>query len=116
MILDMRFICLCAAVAVYAVAGSPTPDAPGYVEAIIALLLMAAAGVPGFYAVMKPGAQEPLWLGAARALLVYGLTLPLAAGVLRGADATHIFRDMLPFLFMTLPCSCMIFSGAGRNS
>ena len=53
MIPDMRFFCLCAAAVVYAVAGSPTPDAPGYVEGVIAFLLMAAAGVPGFYAVVR---------------------------------------------------------------
>ncbi len=103
MIPDMRFFCLCAAAVVYAVAGSPTPDAPGYVEGVIAFLLMAAAGVPGFYAVVRRGAAEPLWLGAGRGLLVYGLSFPLIAGAMRGAEAAHILRDVFPFMFMMLP-------------
>lgn len=103
MIFDLRFLCLCAAVAIYAVAGSPTPDEPGYVEAVIAFFLMAAAGAPGFYAALRPDASEPLWRVAGRGLLVYGLSFPLIAGALRGAEAAHILRDVFPFLFMLLP-------------
>src|SRR5688572_924066 len=102
-ITSLRFYSLCFAVVLYALLGSPTPDHPGLIELALAFLLIVAAGLPGLYIFIKPEGCGPLWFSAGRALLIYGITFPLAVGVMRGADAVHILRDVLPFLFIGLP-------------
>lgn len=97
--LPVRFIVLLAALIVYAVAGSPTPDHPGWTEALVGCLLVAAAGSPAVTGIFtRPDRQAMLKL-----LFFYGLTVPLLGGALRGNDAALILRDMLGFLFLCLP-------------
>lgn len=100
---DFRFCCLVGAVGVYALFGSPTPNAPGWSEALIAIFLCLAVGVPGVYNVLKPASPRFMWKSAGRALLIYGLCISLPLGILNGQDGVHIIRDMTPFLFFLLP-------------
>ncbi len=100
---SLRFACLLGAVISYALLGSPTPDAPGFAEILVAVLLLVAAGVNGIYNALKPGRRQLLWEGAGRALLVYGFAVSLAVGVLRGHETGYILRDAVPFLFLLLP-------------
>ena len=106
---EVRFGAFYISVFLYAAFGSPTPDNPGLAELTIGILLVFATGVDGlrrvFPAWMKSSekAEEGYWPKPARALLFYGLSLPLAIGVFSGASLISIFRDVLPFLFLLLP-------------
>lgn len=99
---DLRFYALLAAVAVYAGWGSPTPDSPGVPEFLTGLLLLAAAGIGPVAAALVLPPRAP-WRIAAWVLLVYGLTVPVAAGVLAGNPVEGMLRDVIPFLFLLLP-------------
>lgn len=101
---SMRVACLCGAVFVYALFGSPTPDHPGIYEIIVAILLIAAIGLSdaagSLYARRH---DEPGFAKAGRVFLIYGLSIPLLCGVMNGNPAHLVLRDILPFLFMMLP-------------
>src|SRR5688572_12857668 len=99
----LRFGFLVLAILIYGVLGSPTPDAPGWVEAAIAGFLMLGAGLPGFYAAFRPGTPDFLWMTAGRLLLIYGLSVCLISGAVLGNEPLYILRDALPFLFLVLP-------------
>lgn len=99
---DLRFYALLAAIAVYAGWGSPTPDSPGVPEFLTGLLLLAAAGVGPLAAALVLPPRTP-WRMAAWGLLVYGLTVPVAAGLLAGNPVEGMLRDVIPFLFLLLP-------------
>lgn len=99
---DWKFWCLPAAIMVYALWGTPTPDALGWPEIVIGLLLVLAAGLPQAAKALGPGDGEP-WQRAGKALLVYGMSVPLLAGLAAGNDFTAIIRDLIPFLFLLLP-------------
>lgn len=100
---SLRFASVIAAVFLYALLSSPTPDHPGAPEIAVALLLIAGIGFSGAYNVLKASADEPFWMGAGRVLFLYGATLPLLIGAARGADPLLIARDLIPFLFFLLP-------------
>src|ERR1700761_2849400 len=69
-----RRAALCIAIVLYGAAGSPTPDNPGWVEALTGALLIFAAGPPAAATLLSPRAP---WQKAALALALYGLTVPL---------------------------------------
>lgn len=91
--LDGRFVALAAALLVYGMAGSPTPDHPGLIEALIGILLICSISVS--------------WRDPARVafipLLVFGMTVPMATAVWQGQAFGDILRDIIPFLFLCLP-------------
>lgn len=100
----LRFACLLVAIAVYAVFGSPTPDTPGMVEMVVGGLLVLAVGMPGAWqAIVSSFSKAPFWDQAGRALLLFGITVPVLVGVAAGAMPADILRDVLPFLFFLLP-------------
>ncbi len=107
--LPLRFLFLLAAIATYALWGSPTPDAPGWAEAAMALCLALACGVPALGALKNAGPRTPLKL-----FLIYGMTVPLIAGAFAGHDPALIVRDVIPFLFLCLPV--FLVSVAGYNA
>lgn len=101
-IAHMRFAALLAAVGLYACASSPTPNHPGVIEALIALLLGFAAA-PALLQLGIFSAARPLWHVAGATLLVYGLGVGPLAGVIMGNAPGLMIRDIIPFLFLLAP-------------
>lgn len=98
--ISFRAACVTAAFLLYALAGSPTPDHPGGVEAVIGAMLALAAGIaPGLSALrrVEPGAA---WLGL---LMLYGLSVPVIAGIANGQATGVMLRDVLAFMFVLAP-------------
>ncbi len=100
---ELRVFGLFAAIFVYACFGAPTPEAAGFAEIIVAVLLAAAAGAGGARQAFTFEAAAGTWQGAGRMLLAYGLAVPLFTGLALGNSLTAILRDMIPFLFLLLP-------------
>lgn len=96
--------CLFAALLLYGLLSSPTPDHPDWVEAVTGLLLVAAVGpAHGASCFLPSGRLGPVWQGAGKALLIYGSTVPLIVALAEGNEAPRILRDYLAFLFLLLP-------------
>lgn len=100
---NLRFGALLAAMAVYAFRGSPTPDDPGYIEAMIGVLLIGAVGLGPLYHLSRLRFGGPLWHKSGQILLYYCISVPVVIGVVNGRDTGLILRDVLPFLFLMLP-------------
>lgn len=101
--LPVCFLFLFAAIILYALLGSPTPDNPGFVEAFIGILLLLAvftAGIPKSLSVMVGHNGYHL---ALQAFFLTGLILPTVAGVYLGNARGLILRDLLAFAFLALP-------------
>lgn len=96
-------LCLLAAITLYGLAGSPTPDNPGIVELLIAALLVAAIGGGGLMRAISPHESGGPFLRALRILFLCGLFLPLLTGALRGNDPGLMLRDLAAFAFLGLP-------------
>jgi hypothetical protein len=92
-----------AAVLVYGLTGSPTPDRIGAGEAIVGALLALSVGFPRACMALLPPAHGALWEKAGWLLMVYGLTLPTALGIAGGHDPGLVIRDIIPFFFVLLP-------------
>lgn len=101
---DLRFLCLLAAVVLYALRGEPTPDSAGMAEILVGGLLIAAVGVAGLGYFARSGikAGAPLNLSA-WLLLSYGLSVPVIGALVQGNDLLLIVRDIVPFLFLLMP-------------
>jgi hypothetical protein len=96
--LPARFTFLMAAILIYALFGSPTPDHPGWVEFIIGVLLVLAAGNGFINAFKLSGEFLPL-----RIFFLFGLSVPVITGLAHGYDMVFIARDGAAFLFLCLP-------------
>lgn len=81
-----------AALFVYAVFGSPTPDSFGFAEILTGLLLVLSIRI-------EPIRLQFLNIG----VLVFGLSVPIMVGVIRGNAIPDQMRDIIPFLFLVLP-------------
>lgn len=101
--LDIRFLSLLAAISIYGVFSTPTPDTPGLAEGMTGLFLIIAVGLPCFIASLNPFTDGPLWGIAGRVLLAYGLCAGGVTGIVMGHPAGDQMRDILAFLFMFLP-------------
>lgn len=91
--IDARLAALIAALLLYGVAGSPTPDHPGWVEAVVGLLLLSAARWEA------PQQARPGFL----MLFVWGMSVPVLLASYAGHQPATIMRDVIPFLFLCLP-------------
>ena len=98
----LRFLCLFCAILLYGFASSPTPNHPGLIEAVIGVLLCIVALPGAWHMVRYVGEMRNLWQGAGAVLMLYGLSVPLCAGLMIGQDFVLILRDVVPFLFMGL--------------
>lgn len=96
-------VCLLGAIALYGLAGSPTPDNPGIVELLIAALLVAAIGADGILRVFSLRESGGPFLMTLRVVFLYGLFLPLLVGAARGSDPGLMLRDLAAFAFLGLP-------------
>ncbi|MBU0800804.1 MAG: hypothetical protein KKA05_07340, partial [Alphaproteobacteria bacterium] len=99
---DGRFVALLAALLIYAARGTPTPDVIGVPEIFMAILLVLAVGPAGVLAALHPVAHAG-WMRAAQILMLYGLSIPILAGLAQGNDPALMVRDMAAFLFLLLP-------------
>jgi hypothetical protein len=123
LVTDGRFVCLIAALLIYAVRGTPTPDHMGYSEIFVAFLLLAATGPAGILYALTGRDHRGFsswglhtanyddakakgfwaWTASGRFLFLYGMTFPVIIGILRGHDPLIMMRDILPFIFMMMP-------------
>ncbi|HBR69490.1 MAG TPA: hypothetical protein DEA55_08965, partial [Rhodospirillaceae bacterium] len=101
----LRFCSLMAAIAVYALRGSPTPDNPGWPEIMTGLLLLAAVGIKGGVRALTISSSAPmnLWQIGGKLFLLYGLSVPLIVGAMAGHGTGQMLRDLLPFAFFLMP-------------
>ncbi|MCB9990640.1 MAG: hypothetical protein H6867_04565 [Rhodospirillales bacterium] len=98
----LPYMALCAAVLIYAVAGTPTPERLGPAEVMIAALIVFAVGLPQAARALVPG-QGNGWQKSGAVLLLFGLSVPVVNGFLMGNSVSGIMRDILPFFFLLLP-------------
>ncbi len=94
---------LFAAIIFYAFFGSPTPDDPGSVEAIIGGLLVLSIGAAGLSRSVDLSIGRNPFLTALQVFFLTGLFLPTIAGIYFGNDHMLILRDVLAFAFLGLP-------------
>lgn len=107
----MIFPVFLAALALYGALGSPTPDAPGAVEALILAGLALAALGGGLRAQVVRAA----WFRPLSLLLAYGLAAGAVMGALHGAAAADMIRDMIAFAALAVPVAFYgLFDTPGR--
>lgn len=103
---QLRHAALCLALAIYAIAGTPTPEQFSSVEITLAVLLTLSVGIEAALRPFGVGRALPPPLIAGQTLLLYGLFIPVIGGVLNGNTPILILRDIIPFLFFLLPLFC----------
>lgn len=101
--MSLRVALFAGALVLYALFGTPTPDSPGFLEFLIAVLLLGGLGAAALLRPFGIGQALPPALIPAQSLMFYGLSLPLLAGALQGHGLIEILRDAIPFLFFLLP-------------
>lgn len=99
---DLRVTALVAAIMIYGLGGTPTPDAVGAIEVVVALLLIFAVGPAGLHAVFF-AKKPPLYHRAGQILLFYALSFPVGQSLAHGHSLAWAVRDVIPFFFMLLP-------------
>lgn len=97
------FLFLFAAILLYALLGSPTPDNPGLIEGLIGVLLAASIATAGIPKGLSFLLNRNGFLKALQVLFLTGLILPTVAGAYLGNDRMLIVRDVLAFAFLALP-------------
>ena len=98
----MAFYALYAAIIIYVLFSSPTPDSLGWAEYCTAALIIASVGlIRGWGAITKP--DYPFCLGFHRIFLLYMLAVPLIIGAVYSYSVSNIIRDLIPLLFLVLP-------------
>lgn len=105
---DYRAVCLFFACIVYALFGSPTPNHLSFAEICVGVLLCLSLGIGRASETLCNGCvnttQSPrFWKTAGHVFLLYGISVPVCVGIIRGNDPTVLIRDFLPFLFLFLP-------------
>lgn len=106
-VLHFKSLAIFAALSVYAVFGSPTPDGFGFVEGVVGALLICVIGARGAVAAVNVRSPKPFWFAAGQALLVYGIVVGVIGGLMQGHDIGLMARDIIPFLFLFLPLFLM---------
>lgn len=101
--MSAQTIALFAAIIVYGLAGSPTPDNPGWPEIIIGVLLLASTGMAALTRLQNFRREEGAFFTRLHLLFIYGLILPVLTGILNGNALSLILRDLLAFSFLCLP-------------
>lgn len=101
--LPVFFLFLLSAIAIYALAGSPTPDQPGAVEIAVGGFLVLSVITAGFYKSLSFWEQRNFFLLSIQVSFFSGLIFPTAAGIYFGNDHGLIVRDVIAFAFLGLP-------------
>jgi hypothetical protein len=94
---------LFAAIIFYGLFGSPTPDDPGLVEAIVGILLVLSVIAGGFGRALRFTLGQTIFLKCLQVFFLCGLVLPTLSGAYFGNDHGLIVRDLLAFAFLGLP-------------
>ncbi len=89
-------------VILYAVIGQPTPEAYGWVEYMLAVLLIVAVSFKGVRHALIYDAKRPLWCMWGQILFLYGLFVPTIMFLQNGGVYHQYFRDVVSFLFLFL--------------
>lgn len=98
----MVFIPFYAALLVYALFSSPTPDQIGFAEYGIAALFLVSVGIiRGWNTLMHQ--DYPPTLRYHRLFLLYMMTIPLAIGAMHAYPFSDILRDLIPMMLLILP-------------
>lgn len=100
--LPLAVVLICLAVFVYALAGSPTPDNPGIVEAVIGFLLIMAVVTSSPARALSFLQERTGFLKVLQILFLTGLIIPTVSGVYLGNDRMLVLRDVLAFAFLGL--------------
>ena len=102
---DFKLLSFVVAIALYAVWGSPTPDFPGAIEFLIAVLLfLSIGGVVGLTKIFSLYKEkQPFFILSAAALFLYGLVVPTIQALIYNYDAVVVLRDLVGFIFLCLP-------------
>lgn len=98
-----RSFLLCLAVALYALWGSPTPDDPGALEAVLGALLVCVVGFAGLCYALLFREDKPAPVLVGQVFLYMGLSVPVLAAILADNELHYALRDFTAFLFMLLP-------------
>ncbi len=99
--MSYRAIFFFSALYLYAFFGSPTPDNPGIVEALIGLLLVLAAGGGIWRSVFS--VYVPRWKTILSVIFAYGVSVQILTGLTHNNDPGIVLRDVVAFLFFLLP-------------
>jgi len=95
------------AIAIYSIFGQPTPDRVGFVESIIAILLILSIGITNFIsmATCRPMFEENRkgFEKIGSVALSFLLIIPTVIGLINGNDIRLIMRDVIPLLYSFLP-------------
>lgn len=112
---NMRSAAFLIAVLLYALAGMPTPDDIGGIEAVIGGLLLLAIIRPELSVLWRmPISRGALWQVYGRLILFFGLSVPLLAGIVQGNSTALILRDIVWLGFISLPVLlCGLLSARG---
>jgi len=111
---DLRIVAMIAAIFIYAILGSPTPDALSWVEALVGAFLLLVIGIDGIARVLRFVDFRDIWFQAGQIFMVYGLAVGLLGAVISGVQIGAIMRDVLPFGFLFLPLFFIGFYQRGR--
>lgn len=100
-----------AAIALYALASSPTPDSVGPIELMIMVLLLVGC-LCGAAMGLK---LAQFWRGLWAMMLAYGLCVPTVIGAVSAAPAGDMARDIVAYSALALPlCLTPVFNERGR--
>ncbi|PZO80892.1 MAG: hypothetical protein DI626_11130, partial [Micavibrio aeruginosavorus] len=94
---------LFAAIIIYALAGTPTPDQPGTIEIIIGALLLLSVLCGGIARIADVGLGSGLFLKSVQIFFLCGLIVPTVTAVYFANDHMLILRDLAAFCFLGLP-------------
>ncbi len=94
---------LTAAIVVYALFGSPTPDNPGVTEMVVGSLLVLSIVTAGFSGGVSFSIGRNSFLILMQIFFLCGLIFPTLSGVYFGNDWMLMIRDIVAFSFLGLP-------------
>ncbi len=101
--LSFSSVSLFAAIALYALMGEPTPDHPGMLEAVVALLLGLSIGPSRVVSLCQADPDKPVWYVFGQIFFFFGTFFSLSLALLNGNSAIDILRDYIAFMFLFLP-------------
>ncbi len=101
---DIPFICFFVSIVLYALWGSPTPDKPGVIEALIALcLFLSIGGVSGVNRIFHSLHSQSTMMQYAVFFLAFMALIPLIVSLFSPYSLTAIIRDVLGLVLISLP-------------
>lgn len=93
---------LYAAIILYCLLSSPTPDIMGWAEYGVGALLIIAVGFLGI-GIMLSQDIESRTIQFQRLFILFMISIPAVIGVINGHPTSDIIRDIIPILFLILP-------------